>query len=81
MEGKPLTLDEAVEFTGFKKSYLYKLMHLGRIPYYRPTEGRAFFLESELRAFMFRGKRSADYELAEAADAALADGRAGKGRR
>lgn len=69
--GKPLSVDEAVAFTGYRKSYLYKLMHLGKIPYYRPSAGRAVFLEEDLRAFMLRGRHSADYELSAKADSIL----------
>lgn len=70
---KPLSVDEAAEFTGYRKSYIYKLMHLGEIPYYRPRGGKAIFLEEELRAFMLRGKRTAGYELAASADAMLCE--------
>ena len=73
---KPWTMQEAVDFTGYAKSYLYKLMCQGRVPYYRPTGGRAVFNPDEIRAFMSRGRRSADYELADRADAILARGRA-----
>ncbi len=69
---RPLSVNEAVAFTGNRKSYLYKLMHLGKIAYFRPTEGKAVFLEADLRAFMLRGRRSADFELADKADAILA---------
>jgi excisionase family DNA binding protein len=72
---KPMGVSEAAEFTGLKPSYLYKLIHLGKIPCYKPTGGRVFFKREELEQFVFRGKQSADYELATDADRALNRGR------
>jgi excisionase family DNA binding protein len=73
---KPIGVAEAAEFTGLKLSYLYKLIHLKRIPHYKPTGGRVFFKREELEQFIFRGRSAADYELSEAADRALNKGRA-----
>ena len=78
MDNKRMTLADAETYTGFKRGYLYKLMHLGKIPYYKPTGGRAFFKQDELDAFLFRNRHAADYELAERADGILA--RAGTAR-
>jgi excisionase family DNA binding protein len=78
---KPLTIIEAAEYTRLKKSYLYKLVHLGKIPCYKPTGGRVFFRREELEEleeleeFIFRGKQSADYELTVEADRVLNGGR------
>jgi excisionase family DNA binding protein len=73
---KPLSITEAAEFLGLKPSYLYKLIHLGRIPHYKPIGKRVFFKREELEAFIFRGRSSADYELLEKADGLLNRGRA-----
>ena len=59
---KPLTIDEAAEFTGLSKFYLYKLVHQQKIPHYKPMGGRLFFKQSELESFIFRGRQGADYE-------------------
>jgi len=71
---KPMSVAEAAEFCGFSKTYLYKLIHLGKIPCYKPEGGRVFFKQNELEQFIFRGRKAADYELAEQADALLAGG-------
>jgi len=60
---KPLSISEAARFTGLKPSYLYKLIHLKRIPYYKPTGGRVYFKQGELEDFIYRGRQSPDYEL------------------
>jgi excisionase family DNA binding protein len=59
---RPMSMTEAAAFTGLKTSYLYRLVHEKRIPYYKPMGGRVFFKQSDLAAFMFRGRQSADYE-------------------
>jgi len=68
---KALSVDEAAIFTGLSKNYLYKLMHQQRIPYYKPLGGRVFFKQDELEAFIFRGRRAADYELQSRAESLL----------
>jgi excisionase family DNA binding protein len=72
---KPMGVSEAAEFTGLKPSYLYKLIHLRKIPHYKPLGGRVFFRREELEEFIFRGRSAADYELAEKADGILNGGR------
>jgi excisionase family DNA binding protein len=71
MYEKPLGIKEAMEFTGYSKSYLYKLIFRGQIPCHKPLEGkksRVFFKPSELADFIYRNKKAADYELSEKAD-------------
>ena len=63
-----MSVDSAANFTGLKKSYLYKLCHLGKIPHYKPLGGKLFFKREELEAFIFRGRRAANYELSSRAE-------------
>ena len=63
IQRKPLSIIEAAQFTGLSRHYLYKLVHLGKIPHYKPTGGRVFFKQAELEEFIYRDRRSADYEL------------------
>ena len=71
MKQKPLSVTEAATYTGLSKTYLYKLIHLKKIPHYKPTGGKVFFKQEELDAFIFRGRVSADYELREQAEQLL----------
>jgi excisionase family DNA binding protein len=57
-----LTIDEAAVFLNLSKNYIYKLISLKKIPYYKPMAGRVFFKPSELESFLFRNRQSADYE-------------------
>lgn len=52
-----LTVDEACKITGFKKSYMYKLTHLKKIPHYRPTNGAVFFDKVELIEWLKQNKQ------------------------
>jgi len=70
---KPLTLEEASKFLGYTPSYIYKLVHLKKIPCHKPTgdRGRLFFKQNELEEFCYRNKQLADYEIEEAAESIL----------
>lgn len=47
-----LTLDEAAEYTGMKKSSLYKLTSSRTIPHYKPTGKNCFFRRTELEDWL-----------------------------
>jgi len=68
---KPLTVKEAMEFLGYSRSYIYKLVHWKMIPCHKPTGGKLFFKQAELEEFLYRRKQLADYEVTEAAEAIL----------
>lgn len=46
--GDMLSLEEAALYTGYAKSYLYKLASSGKLPCYRPTKRRVFVDRAEL---------------------------------
>ena len=49
------TVEEAARFTGYKKSYLYKLKHTGQLKAYQPTEnGKLLFKRKDLMAFLYK---------------------------
>ncbi|MBN1820243.1 MAG: helix-turn-helix domain-containing protein [Prolixibacteraceae bacterium] len=47
-----LNFEEAVEYTGFSHSYLYKLTSAQKIPCYRPYGKMLFFKRVELEEFL-----------------------------
>jgi excisionase family DNA binding protein len=71
---KPLNLKEAAAFLGFKPSYVYNLVHYGKIPCYKPSGKMIFFKQEDLEKFIFRGRQAADFELVEQADKVLTGG-------
>jgi excisionase family DNA binding protein len=68
---KPLNVQEAAAFLGFKVSYVYNLVHYGRLTAYKPTGKVLFFKQEDLERFAFRNRKAADFELAEQADTML----------
>jgi excisionase family DNA binding protein len=71
MVQKPLNVQEAAAFLGFKPSYIYNLVHYGKLPAYKPGGKILFFKQSDLERFAFRNKKAADFEIAEKAEAIL----------
>lgn len=53
---------EAADYLGMKLSYLYKLVMLRKIPYYKPRK-KLYFKRSELEAEVMKHRKSTDSEL------------------
>jgi excisionase family DNA binding protein len=68
---KPLNLKQTAEFLGLKPSYVYNLVHYGKLAVYKPGGKILFFKQSELESYIFRNRKAADFELAEKADRVL----------
>ena len=66
---------QAAEYCGYSKAYFYRLTSEGRIPHYKPQGGKLYFLKEELDQFILRGRKAADYEIAEKAEAFVNGGR------
>lgn len=52
----PMSVKQAVEFTGFSRGYIYKLISLGKIPSYKPCnvrQGKVFLAREDLQAYIF----------------------------
>jgi excisionase family DNA binding protein len=60
---KVLNFDEAVAFTGYSKSYLYRLTASGNIPHYKPSGKVIYFDRVELEKFLLSGKVKSREEL------------------
>jgi excisionase family DNA binding protein len=66
-----LSVEMTARFTGYSRSYIYKLIHLKKIPCHKPNNGKVFFKKSELAGFLLSGKKTADYEVSGKADEIL----------
>lgn len=51
-EKEVLNASEACQYTGFSKSYLYKLTSRREIPHYKPSGKMVFFNRRELEAWL-----------------------------
>ena len=56
---KPLSVSDAVLFTGYSKYYIYKLISQKKIPCFKPMGGRVFFKKEDLEKFIFRNRQEA----------------------
>lgn len=63
MEKNIMSFEEAVEYTGFSKSYLYKLTSGRKIPHYKPTGRKLFFKRDELDTWLLSNPVKTDARL------------------
>lgn len=64
-----LTFDEAVQFTGMSKSYMYKLTSSHKIPHYKPSGKMVYFNRDELQTWLLQNRVSTHDELESKAQA------------
>lgn len=58
-----LNFDEAADYTGISKSYLYKLSCSGGIPCYKPNGKTLFFNRLELDRWLLRNRKATNKEI------------------
>ena len=59
---KVLTFDEACDYTGISRSYLYKLTAAGKIPHSKPNGKLIYFDIDRLNKWLLRNDRKSTYE-------------------
>lgn len=65
-----LTMNDAAAYTGLSKGYLYRLVHLKKIPYYKSAGGKqTFFAKKELNDWLLKYRVQTTEEAQEAAAA------------
>lgn len=65
-----LTMDDAAAYTGLSKGYLYRLVHLKKIPYYKSEGGKqTYFAKRELCDWLLKHRVQTVSEAQEAAAA------------
>ncbi|WP_435135953.1 helix-turn-helix transcriptional regulator [Formosa sp. A9] len=58
-----LTFDEACDYTGISRSYLYKLTSSGNIPHSKPNGKMLFFEKKKLVDWLLQNRRKSRHEL------------------
>ena len=58
-----LTFDEACDYTGISRSYLYKLTSSGKIPHSKPNGKMLFFEKKKLIEWLLQNNRKSKQEL------------------
>ncbi|EHO12345.1 helix-turn-helix transcriptional regulator [Myroides odoratimimus] len=62
-----LSVEELEKYTGFKKSYIYHLVHFSKIPYSKPNGKYLFFQKSEIDQWLLKNKSLSDDQIQEKA--------------
>ena len=71
---KMLTLDEASQYLGMNKSYLYKLTSSRKIPFYKPLGKMCYFNREELEEWLQKIRITPNSEIDQAATNYLVTG-------
>ncbi len=58
-----LSVEELEKYTGFKKSYIYHLVHYSKIPYSKPNGKYLFFQKSEINEWLLKNKYLSDDQI------------------
>ncbi|MDM1093726.1 helix-turn-helix transcriptional regulator [Myroides odoratimimus] len=58
-----LSVEELEKYTGFKKSYIYHLVHYSKIPYSKPNGKYLFFQKSEIDEWLLKNKSLSDDQI------------------
>jgi excisionase family DNA binding protein len=62
-----LTFDEACNYTGFAKSFMYKMTSTGKIPCYKPQGKMIFFERAQVEKWLLRNRVTQADEIEEKA--------------
>ncbi|MEC4034307.1 helix-turn-helix transcriptional regulator [Myroides odoratimimus] len=62
-----LSVEDLEKYTGFKKSYIYHLVHYSKIPYSKPNGKYLFFQKSEIDEWLLKNKSLSDDQIQEKA--------------
>ncbi|MGV8994534.1 MAG: helix-turn-helix transcriptional regulator [Flavobacterium sp.] len=57
------TVDDVVNYTGFSKSYVYKLVHNNILPYSKPNNRTLFFTKKEIDEWLLQNKSKSVSQL------------------
>lgn len=63
---KPLSVKEAADFLGLKPSYIYNLIHYGKLAGYKPNGKKLLFKVSDLEKFAYSNRTGGHSERATA---------------
>ncbi|MEG1725794.1 MAG: helix-turn-helix domain-containing protein [Anaerovoracaceae bacterium] len=72
-----LTFDEAVQFTGLSKSYMYKLTSSGEIPHFKPRQKLIYFERMELEKWLLQNRVKTTKEINQEATTRIVTGKKG----
>ncbi|WP_445710836.1 helix-turn-helix transcriptional regulator [Flavobacterium sp.] len=62
-----LTVEDLINYTGFSRSYIYKLVHKNVIPYSKPNGKTLFFQKNEIDSFLLQNKSASISQIEQKA--------------
>jgi len=62
-----LTVEDLINYTGFSRSYIYKLVHKNILPYSKPNGKTLFFQKNEIDSFLLQNKSVSNAQLTQKA--------------
>ena len=62
-----LNVEELADYTGFKKSYIYKLVHTNSIPFSKPNGKVLFFERKKVDEWLLQNKEKSNDEISQEA--------------
>ena len=63
-----LTVEDLINYTGFSRSYIYKLVHKSILPYSKPNGKTLFFQKNEIDEWLLQNKSSSISQLEQKAN-------------
>ncbi len=63
-----LNVEDLINYTGYKRSYIYKLVHNNILPFSKPNGKTLFFEKSEIDAWLLQNKSQSISQIEEQAN-------------
>lgn len=63
-----LNIEDLINYTGYKRSYIYKLVHNNVIPFSKPNGKTLFFQKSEIDAWLLQNKSQSISQIEDKAN-------------
>lgn len=58
-----LTVEDLINYTGYKRSYIYKLVHNNIIPFSKPNGKTLFFEKTEIDEWLLQNKNQSNSQI------------------
>lgn len=62
-----LNVDDLINYTGYSRSYIYKLVHKNTIPFTKPNGSKLFFIKSEIDSWLLQNKTQSNSQIEDEA--------------
>lgn len=63
-----LNVEDLINYTGYKRSYIYKLVHNNILPYSKPNGKTLFFVKAEIDAWLLQNKSKSISQIEDQAN-------------